>query len=260
VRADNSLRGIVLRIDSPGGSSTASDAIWRELAVTRDQKPSRPIVASMSDLAASGGYYLAMAAPQIVAQPATLTGSIGIFAGKFLTGGTYKKLGANIESVSVGKNAEMESPVRPFNDGERTKLREELRTFYDQWIQKVATARKMPAARVDELARGRVWTGAQARQNGLVDALGGLDRAVALVKEQAGIAAGTEVELVNYPPRKTLFELLGEQLTGSGDTEMHLLAAFLRSSDRHALGVLTAPARLFRPSEPLALMPVGFLR
>src|SRR6185503_16007355 len=100
---------IVLRIDSPGGSSAASDVIWRELVVTRDQKPARPLVASMSDLAASGGYYLAMAAPQIVAQPATLTGSIGIFGGKIVTGGIYQKLGANIEAVSIGKNAEMES-------------------------------------------------------------------------------------------------------------------------------------------------------
>lgn len=260
VRADTSVRGIVLRIDSPGGSSTASDVIWRELVVTRDQKPGRPLVASMSDLAASGGYYLAMAAPQIVAQPATLTGSIGIFGGKFVTGGTYQKLGANIQSVSIGRNAEMESPVRPFTDSERAKLREELRSFYDQWIQKVATARKMPAARVEELARGRVWTGAQARQNGLVDALGGLDRAVALAKEKAGIPADTDVELVNYPPRKTLFELLGERLTGSGDSEMQVLAAFLGAGHRHALGLLTAPARLFRPGEPLALMPIGFIR
>ena len=259
-RADSSVRAIVLRIDSPGGSSTASDVIWRELVVTRDQKPNRPLVASMSDLAASGGYYLAMAAPQIVAQPATLTGSIGIFGGKFITGGTYQKLGANIESVSIGKNAGMESPTRPFTDTERAKLREELRVFYDQWVQKIATARKMPTARVDELGRGRVWTGAQARQNGLVDELGGLDRAVALAKEKAGIKADTEVELVNFPPRKTLLELLGEQLSGSGNTEMRLLSDMFGVRDRHALGLLTAPARLFKPGELLALMPVSFIR
>ena len=259
-RADNSVRAIVLRIDSPGGTSTASDVIWRELVVTRDQNPGRPLVASMSDLAASGGYYVAMAAPQIVAQPATLTGSIGLFAGKFITGGTYQKLGATIESVSIGKNAGMESPTRPFTDTERAKLREELRVFYDQWIQKIAAARKMPAARVDELARGRVWTGAQARQNGLVDELGGLDRAVALAKEKAGIKADTEVELVNFPPRKTLLELLGEQLSGSGNSEMRLLSDFFGVRDRHALGLLTAPARLFKPGELLALMPVSFIR
>jgi protease-4 len=196
-RADPAVRAIVLRIDSPGGSSTASDVIWRELSVTRDQKPSRPLVASMSDLAASGGYYVAIAAPQIVAQPATLTGSIGIFGGKVITGGTYAKLGANIESLSIGRNAEMESPTRPFNDNERKKLQEELKTFYDQFVAKVAVSRKMSVVRVEELARGRVWTGQQARANGLVDALGGLDQAIALAKKGAGIAADTEVEVVN---------------------------------------------------------------
>ena len=258
-RADNSLRAIVLRIDSPGGSSAASDALWRELVVTRDQKPSRPLIASMSDLAASGGYYLAMAAPIIVAQPATLTGSIGNFGGKFVTGGTYQKLGINIDSIAIGKNAELESPVRRFTDSERAKIREELRVFYDQWIQKIASTRKMPAARVEQLARGRVWTGAQARENGLVDALGGLDRAVAMAKEKAGIAADADVELVTYPPRKTLFELIGEQLTGAGNSELELVASLL-GGDRHALGLLTSPARLFRPGEALALMPFALTR
>jgi protease-4 len=151
-RADAAVRAIVLRIDSPGGSSTASDVIWRELVVTRDQKPGRPLVASMSDLAASGGYYVAVAAPTIVAQPGTLTGSIGIFAGKVVLGGTYEKLGANIASLSIGRNAEMESPVRPFNDSERAKLREELQAFYGQFVAKVAASRRMPA-RVEALAR-----------------------------------------------------------------------------------------------------------
>ena len=118
-RADDSVRAIVVRIDSPGGSSIASDVIWRELTVTKNDKPSRPLVASMSDLAASGGYYVAMAAPHIVAQPATLTGSIGIYGGKFVTGGTYEKLGANIESVIIGRNAGLESPERPFTESER---------------------------------------------------------------------------------------------------------------------------------------------
>ena len=254
-RADASVRAIVLRIDSPGGSSTASDVIWRELVVTRDQKPSRPLVASMSDLAASGGYYVAVAAPAIVAQPATLTGSIGIFGGKVVTGGTYEKLGAHIESLSIGRNAEMESPVRPFNDSERAKLREELEAFYGQFVAKVAASRKMPVARVKELARGRVWTGLQAKANGLVDALGGLDDAIALAKKRAGIAAETEVEVVNFPPRKTLFEMLAERVSGSnGQAEMpmdlRIAAGLLGAGDRHALGMLTAPMRLFSPGEP----------
>ena len=210
------MRAIVVRIDSPGGSSIASDVIWRELTVTHDEKPARPLVASMSDLAASGGYYVAIAAPSIVAQPATLTGSIGIYGGKFITGGTYDKLGANIESVIIGRNAGLESPDRPFTDSERAEAaRADARRSTDGFVQKVATSRKMPVEQVDQLAQGRVWTGAQARQHGLVDALGGLDRAIALAKERAGISPETEVEVVNYPPRKSLAELLVEQLSGS---------------------------------------------
>ena len=263
-RADNNVRAIVVRIDSPGGSSIASDVIWRELTVTKNDKPSRPLVVSMSDLAASGGYYVAMAAPQIVAQPATLTGSIGIYGGKFVMGGTYQKFGANIDSVIIGRNAGLESPARPFTDSERQKLREQIRDFYDGFVQKVAASRKMPVARVEQLAQGRVWTGAQARENGLVDALGGLDRAIALAKEGAGIPADTEVEVVTYPARKTLAELLIEQLSGSSnDRQMESMISMvsgLRVAERRALGMLLAPARLFNPGEPLALMPMSFLQ
>jgi protease-4 len=263
-RADDSVRAIVLRIDSPGGSSIASDVIWRELTITKNEKPDRPLVASMSDLAASGGYYVAVAAPQIVAQPATLTGSIGIFGGKFVTGGTFNKLGANIEEVTLGRNAGIESPRRPFNDSEREKLREQISAFYKGFVEKVAASRKMPVERVEQLAQGRVWTGSQARGNGLVDALGGLDRAIALAKERAGISPDTAVEVVTYPPRRTLAELLIERLSGGGDDrQMQAIASLfggLRTAERRALGLLTAPARLFNPGEPLALMPVAFLR
>jgi protease IV len=263
-RADDDVRAIIVRIDSPGGSSVASDVIWRELALTRDEKPSRPLVASMSDLAASGGYYVAMAAPTIVAQPATLTGSIGIFGGKIITGGAFDKVGANIEAITIGRNAGLESPDRPFSDTERAKLQEHIRTFYQSFVRKVAESRKLPVERVEQVASGRVWTGVQARQHGLVDALGGLDRAIALAKERAGIGADTEVEVVSYPPRKTLAELLVEQLTGSEtDRQMEMLVSMMRglgTAERRALGVLTAPARLFRAGEPLALMPLSFLR
>jgi protease IV len=263
-RADDNVRAIVVRIDSPGGSTVASDVIWRELTVTKDEKPSRPLVASMSDLAASGGYYIAIAAPSIVAQPGTLTGSIGIFGGKFITGGAFEKVGANIESVIIGRNAGIESPERPFTDSERQKLREQIRDFYNGFLQKVAASRKMPVERVDQLAQGRVWTGAQARERGLVDALGGLDRAIALAKERAGIAADAEVDVVTYPARKTLAELLIEQLSGSGSQgqidALISLASGLRTAERRAVGLLIAPARLFRPGEPLALMPVSFVQ
>jgi protease-4 len=263
-RADDSVRAIVVRIDSPGGSSIASDVIWRELTITKNEKPSRPLVASMSDLAASGGYYVAVAAPHIVAQPATLTGSIGIYGGKFITGGTFDKLGANIESVIIGRNAGIASPDRPFTDSERQKLRLHMRDFYDGFLQKVASSRKMTVEQVDKLGQGRVWTGAQAQQNGLVDTLGGLDRAIALAKERAGISADTDVEIVSYPARRSLAEMLVEQLSGAGnDRQLEgvlTVLSGLRTAERRALGVLLAPATLFNPGEPLALMPMGFLR
>src|SRR5205814_3441188 len=140
-RRDNSLRAIVLRSDSPGGSAAASDAIWRELIVARQEKADRPLVASMSDLAASGGYYIAMPAQVIVAQPSTLTGSIGIFGGKFVTGGVYEKLGARIDSTSIGRHAEINSPARKYNPEELSKLQEQLQAFYDQFVEKAAESR-----------------------------------------------------------------------------------------------------------------------
>jgi protease-4 len=258
-RNDSSIRAIVLRVDSPGGSSVASDVIWRELMLARSGTQSRPVVASMSDLAASGGYYIAMAAPDIVAEPGTLTGSIGIYGGKIVTGGTYEKLGMSIEAISRGKNAEMGSPVRPFNDSERQKLDEQLRAFYDQFVEKVAVSRKMKPEAVDAVAQGRVWTGRQAKERGLVDALGGLDRAVALAKQRAKIPPSQNVELVVYPPRKTLFDVLSESFGGGLDGRAEV-AALLGFTDRRAIAALTAPLRLFRRGEPLALMPMGYMQ
>src|SRR5262249_49780323 len=141
MRRDDSIRAVVLRIDSPGGSAAASDAVWRELMIGRKERADRPIRASMSDLAGAGGYYIALPAPVIVAQPTTLTGSIGIFGGKIVTGGVYEKLGARIQSTSIGRHAEIESPARPYSADELRKLDEWLQTFYDQFVEKVAESR-----------------------------------------------------------------------------------------------------------------------
>jgi protease-4 len=257
-KKDRSIKAIVLHVDSPGGSTVASDVIWRELVQARTGPNARPLVASMSDLAASGGYYIAMAAPDIVAEPGTLTGSIGIFGGKIVTGGTYNKLGMNVEAVSIGRHAEMNSPVRPYSEEDRAKLDEQLRAFYDQFVEKVAASRRKTPEEIDAIAQGRVWTGRQAKDLGLVDALGGLDRAVAIAKERAKIPAGEQVELVIYPPRRNLYDLLMSSF--SGMDERAELAAMLGIRDRRAVGILTAPVRLFRPGEPLALMPVGYIR
>ncbi len=259
---DASLRAIILRIDSPGGSVVASDAIWRELMLARTEHPDRPIVASMGDLAASGGYYIALPAQSIVAQPSTLTGSIGIFGGKFVTGGLYEKLGANIESQSIGKHAEMNSPARPYNPDEARKVQEQLRAGYDEFVKKAADSRSTTVERLQELAQGRVWTGQQAKANGLVDELGGLDRAVAVAKALAKLDADADVELVTYPAPKTFYQLLSDTLSGSTTSTavQAWVASNLSSGEIEALRAIRGPAAAFRPGELLALMPFRFVR
>ncbi len=217
----------------------------------------------MSDLAASGGYYIAMPAQVIVAQPSTLTGSIGIFGGKVVTGGVYDKLGAHVDSTSIGKHAEINSPVRPYNPGELQKLNEQLQSFYDQFVEKVAESRHSTPEQIDMLAQGRVWTGRQAKQNHLVDELGGLDRAIAIAKQRAKIASDSDVEIVVYPPRKSFYELLSEQFSG-GSTDSAAVGAWLNANlskgERDVLRAVRGPMGVFRRGEPLALMPDSFIR
>jgi protease IV len=262
VRKDSSVRAIILRIDSPGGSAAASDAIWRELMLAKKEKPNRPIVASMSDLGASGGYYIAAPAEAIVAQPATLTGSIGIVGGKFVTGGIYEKLGANLDAISIGKNAEMNSPIRAYNPEELKKVNEQLKAFYDDFVAKVADSRHKTWQEVDRLGQGRVWTGQQAKAIGLVDALGGLDRAVSVAKERAKIPGDSDVELVAYPSPKTFYELLSDQISGNSDSARigDWLKTNLSGAEVDVLRAARGPAALFKRGEPLALMPVQYLR
>jgi protease-4 len=263
-RADRSVKAVVLRIDSPGGSSVASDVIWRELSLLKEGEGKRPLVVSMSDLAASGGYYLAMAGDAIVAQPGTLTGSIGIFTGKYVIGGTLEQLHANIESTSEGRHAEIYSPARPFTDEERANVMASMQTFYDEFVERAAAARHTTPEKIDAVAQGRVWTGAQAREHGLVDRLGGLDTAVSIAKQRAGIPAEEEVQRVVFPPKRPWYEVVSRQLQGPrGSTPLgaaaDTLAPGLGANARRALGTLVAPARLFRSGEILALMPYTFL-
>ena len=257
IREDDSISAIVLRVDSPGGSAVASDVIWRELTITRDQESSRPLIASMSDLAASGGYYISMPAEVIVAQPATLTGSIGIFAGKIAIGETLAKVGVATATVQSGRNASLSSPFAPFTPEQRAKVMEYMEVFYDTFVEKAAVARRTTPAEIDAVAQGRVWTGRQALERGLVDELGGLDTAVAIAKQRAGIPADEDVELVVYPPRRTLYEALAQQFGSSGAGVWAQLAG---GAEGRAIAALTAPIRMFRRGEPLALMPFAFVR
>ena len=256
VRDDDSVKAIILRVDSPGGSSVASDVIWRELMITRDKKPSRPLIASMSDLAASGGYYISMPAQVIVAQPATLTGSIGVYTGKVALGGTLGKVGVTTETVKSGANADIYSPFAPFSPPQRARLQDHMQGFYENFVEKAAESRKTTPEKIDEVAQGRVWTGRQAREHGLVDALGGLDVAVRIAKERAHIPADEEVQLVVYPARRNLYQALTDQFSG----QMNVWGVLANGAEQRAVAALTAPARLFRRGEPLALMPYAFLR
>ena len=257
IRDDESISAIVLRVDSPGGSAVASDVIWRELMIMRDEQPSRPLIASMSDLAASGGYYISMAADVIVAQPATLTGSIGIFGGKVAIGGTLAKIGVTTATVQSGRNASLSSPFEPFTPEQRAKVMEYMDVFYDTFVEKAAMSRRTTPAQIDAVAQGRVWTGRQARERGLVDELGGLDTAVTSAKQRAGIPVDQDVELIVYPPRRTIYEALVQQFGSSGPDVWAPLAGGVEG---RVIAALTAPVRLFRRGEPLALMPFAFVR
>jgi protease IV len=254
-RADSSVKAIVLRVDSPGGSAIASDVIWREVLLTKNQKP---VIASMSDVAASGGYYIAMPAQAIVAEPSTLTGSIGVVITKFVIDGTLKKLGINMEGVAQGKYAGMYSPVRPFSPEERARVAENMQATYDTFVEKAAQGRNTTPERIDAIGQGRVWTGRQAKQIGLVDELGGLDRAVAIAKQRAKIPQDSEVELVVYPPKKSFYDVIRDPF-GSSDSAA-TLGSLLGFSNPKMLQALAAPLQVFRRGEPLALMPNVFVR
>ena len=258
LREDDSIKAIVLRIDSPGGSSVASDVIWRELMITRDEKPARPLVTSMSDLAASGGYYIAVPGQVIVAQPGTLTGSIGIFAGKFVIDGTLGKVGITTETVKSGKNSDIYSPFARFSPEQRMKVGQYMDGFYRNFLRKVAEGRHKTPAEIDAVAQGRVWTGAQARERGLVDALGGLETAVSIAKQRAHIPADEEVELVVYSPRRSVYEALTQ--LGRSSSSLGPWAMLMNAAQQQAVAALATPVTKFRRGEPLALMPFAFVR
>jgi protease IV len=212
VGSDDSIKGVVVRIDSPGGEVFASDAIWREMNLLSKKKP---VVISMSDTAASGGYYIAMTGDPVVAYPGTLTGSIGVVFGKANLHGLYDKLGISKDLLYRGKFATVDSDYEPLSPAGREKLRGAIDQDYRSFVTKVAQARRRTFEEVEPLSQGRVWLGSQAKANGLVDELGGFDRALELVKEKARIPRSEKVTLVTYPPKRTIFDVLFGQTPDS---------------------------------------------
>ena len=208
---DKSIKAIVLRVDSPGGSGLASDIIWHAVDAANQKKP---VVVSMSDVAASGGYYISASASKIVAQPSTITGSIGVVAGKPVLKGLYDWLGISNEYVLRGKQAGMFRETEKFSDSERAKFEDWIKTtYYGDFVPKVARGRHKDAQYIDSVGQGRVWTGAQAKERGLVDEFGGLDHAVEVAKQLAKIPADKGVERVILPYPQTFLQ---ELLSGGG--------------------------------------------
>lgn len=207
-RNDSSIQAIVLRIDSGGGSAVASEVIRREVELARAKKP---VVVSMSDVAASGGYWIAMGANKIVAEPDTITASIGVIIGKFNVSGLYNLLGISTDSIMTSENATFFSDQQNFTPAQRDAIMKMLNETYANFTKGVAEGRGMTVEEVDRIGKGRVWTGAQAKDLKLVDELGGLDTAITVAKQLAHISSSERVSIERFPKEKTFFELLMEK-------------------------------------------------
>jgi len=253
--ADKTIKAVVLRVDSPGGSGLASDIIWRAVETTNQKKP---VVVSMSDVAASGGYYISASAAKIIAQPSTITGSIGVLAGKPVMRGFYDWLGISNEYVLRGKNAGMFRETEKFSDEERAKFEDWIKTtYYRDFVPKVAKGRNRDEQYIDSIARGRVWTGQQAKDRGLVDEFGGLDKAIEVAKQLAKIPADKGVERVILPYPTTFLQ---ELLSGGGENsnteaqQQRAVYAALPEDARRALRYMALMERM-KNGETMLLMP-----
>jgi protease-4 len=245
LREDDSVAAVVLRVDSPGGSALASDLILRQVEKLRQKKP---VIVSMSDYAASGGYYIAAKATRIVAEPATLTGSIGVFGGKFVTRRLEEEtLGITHDSQKRGANADLYSELQPYTPQQQVQVQQLMDHTYATFVGHVAAGRRMSRQAVEGVASGRVWTGADARRIGLVDDLGGLDRALEMARSEARIGAGETVGLDFYPTPPSWLEILfakrEPRLPGA-------LAAVVKGLETHPPRLLELPPELARLNRP----------
>jgi protease-4 len=238
---DSSIRGVILRVDSPGGDGVASDDILHE---AKNLSKKKPLVISMSDLAASGGYFISVTGDPIVAYPNTLTGSIGVIFARFNLHGLYDKIGVNKQLLTRGRFADLDSEYAPLSNEARQKIAGQIDAFYKAFVGRVADGRKKSFDQIEPIAQGRVWLGAQAKQNGLVDELGGLDRAVELIRKRANIAATDRITLVPYPGKRSVLDFL---LSRSDDN------AALETKVGQALGKL--PVRALSQGGFLKVMP-----
>ncbi len=206
IREDDDIKGIILRVDSPGGSVVGSDMVWKEVMLL--EEAGKPVVVTMSGVAGSGGYYISMAASHIISQPSTITGSIGVIFGKFDLEGLYEWLGITVDQVKTSPNADIFSALNPLTDEQRQRVESWMTTIYETFVQKAADGRSQTFQELEARARGRIYTGVQARDIGLVDELGGLPEAMDQMKQVLGLREDEEIELVLYPRPKSLWEAL----------------------------------------------------
>jgi protease-4 len=221
-KEDNNIKAIILRIDSPGGSVIASDELWNEI---KSAKKVKPVYASMSDVAASGGYYIPMACDTIIAHPQTITGSIGVIAMIPYLSGTLNKLGITIDTLSTGASSQDMNVMMPMTERSQMKLKSQMYPIYQRFVQKVADSRKMTFDQARSLAKGRVWLGNDAKNNKLVDTLGGLSLAISMAKKRIGIPDSTDIIIKSYPEKKDFIEELLSTLTKTkNNDEVHILS------------------------------------
>lgn len=219
---DKNVKAIIFRVDSPGGSYVASDTIWRE--TIRAKQAGKPVIVSMGDLAGSGGYFVAMAADKIVAQPGTITGSIGVLGGKMLTNGLWDKLGVSWDEVHVGANATMFTGTKDYTPAEWAEFQAWLDRVYSDFTSKVAEGRRLPKERVLQIAKGRIYTGEDAKSLGLVDELGGFPVALKLAKEAASIPESEDVYLRVFPARRSTYDAFFGESPDNSEREASAIA------------------------------------
>ena len=228
---NKNVKAVVLRVNSPGGSYTASNAVWHALKTFKAEQ-NIPLIVSMGDYAASGGYFISLAGDKLVAEPSTLTGSIGVLGGKIVLSGLWDKLGVDWQGINFGDNAGILSPNHNFTKKEKNIFNKSLDNIYSDFTLKVAQARGFDKAKTEQVARGRVWTGAGAKEAGLVDELGGMNTAIEIARAAAKIRPDEKIGVIYYPKKKSLSEKIGELLNSAPMASVSRLKSVLGADVR----------------------------
>jgi protease-4 len=251
---DPDVRAILFRIDSGGGSAVASESIRR--ALVKAKAAGKPVIVSMGEAAASGGYWIAMNADKIIAHPGTLTGSVGVVAGKMVTSGLWSRFGIEWGQVSRGRNANIWSSLTPYSEDESKRLDTILDDIYGAFVRNIAEARKLPVASVRDIAKGRVWTGAQAKALGLVDELGDMETALGFAREAAGLPRDADITLQSFPKPEPQWMQALDLITGRSETRsVSAVLTEIRPMLRELCRLARDPAR-----DTLTMPPTGLLR